>query len=324
MNRRELMALGLTLGATGPLLAAEPDYPARPIRFIVPIAPGSSGDTLTRVFAEQLRSTAGVATFVENRPGADLVVGTQNLLASPADGYSVLLVSTSVLIINPLMIKDLPYKAEELMPLINFLSTPAVVVTGPQGKYRTLAELLEAARRQPGSVSVGVYGNTYRLGLADLAQRAGVRFNVIPYKGASQGVADVIGGAVDAVLLDAGGAAPLVSGGKVRALAVASDKRHSLIPEVPTAAEGGLPGYQLNTFIGFAVHGKTPPAVAEKLETLMLKAMAEPSFRERVARQSGMEVVGTGRAAFASLVASETRRVRELAKGASLEGAPAR
>ncbi len=324
MKKRDvlgLMALGLALPA---LAQTEAGFPSRPIRFIVPIAPGSSGDTLTRAVAEQVRIASGAATFVENRPGADLVVGTQNLVASPADGHSVLLVSTSSMIINPLVLKDLPYKVDDLMPLANFVSIPAVVVTAPGSRFKTMAELLEAARRQPGSVSVGVYGNSYRLGMLDLARRAGVQFNIIPYKGAAQAMTDVIGGAVDAALTDVGGAAPQVAGGKVRALAVAAEKRQVALPGVPTVAESGVPGYTLNVFIGFAVHAKTPAPVSAKLEAMLLKAMAQPELRDLVQKQTGAEVAGTPRQEFAAMVAGESRRLQELVKLAGPELGAAR
>lgn len=322
MKKRDvlgLMALGLAL----PTLAqTEAGYPSRPIRFIVPIAPGSSGDTLTRAVADQMRAGSGAATFVENRPGADMVVGAQNLIASPADGYSVMLVSSSTLIINPLMIKDLPYKVDDLMPLANFVSIPAVLVAAPGNRFKTMGDLLEVARRQPGSVSIGVYGNSYRLGALDLARRAGVQFNLIPYKGAAQALSDVIGGSVDAILTDVGGAAAQVAGGKVRALALAADKRQGQLPGVPTVAESGVPGYTLTIFIGYAVHARTPAPIVAVLEAMLLKAMAQPELRELVLKQTGAEVAGTPRQEFTAMVAGEKLRLQEVVKLAGPQALP--
>lgn len=311
--------LGLAWGLTVPALSqaqaqVEDGFPSRVVRFIVPIGPGSSGDTLTRTFAERFRTVSGQSTFVENRPGADLVIGTQNLLSSPADGYSVVLISNSAMVINPLVIKDLPYKAEELLPMLHLVSIPAVLVTSPDSRFKTLNDLLAAARKEPGSVSIGVYGNSYRLGALDLARRAGVKFNAIPYKGASQAITDVIGGTADAALLDVGGAAPLIAAGKVRGLAVASGQRHALMPAVPTAQEGGVADFTLSTFIGFAIHAKTPAPVVEKLEVLMKRATDDPAFRDQVLRISGAEVVGAGRRPFGATIAAESERTRELVK----------
>lgn len=313
--------LGLTLALAFPALSpaqaqaqAGEGYPSRAVRFIVPIGPGSSGDTLTRVFAEQFRAVSGQPTFVENRPGADLVVGTQNLLGSPPDGYSVLLISNSTMVINPLVIKDLPYKVEELTPMLDLVRIPAVLVTSPDSRFKTLSELLDAARKDPGSVSIGVYGNSYRLGALDLARRAGVKFNAIPYKGASQAITDVIGGTADAALLDVGGATPLIASGKVRGLAVTSGKRHALMPGVPTVQESGVADFTLFTFIGFAIRARTPSPIADKLEALMKRAVADPAFREQIVRISGAEFAGGGREPFSAMIAGESERTRELVK----------
>lgn len=311
------LLLVLCIGLGGSAAHAQADSP--PIRFIVPIAPGSSGDTLTRLFAERFRAVTGTPTFVENRPGADLVLGTQNLLASPADGQSVLLVSNSTLLINPLFLKDLPYRSDELLPLAGLSRNPAVLVTAPNGRFKSLPELLEAARKEPGSVSIGVYGNTYRLGLLDLTRRAGVRVNPIPYKGATQAVTDVIGGSVDAALLDIGGATPLVTTGKVRALALAADKRQASLPDVPTVIEGGVPDYTLYVFIGLAIHAKTPPAIADRLEAQMQQVLALPDVREQFVRQSGGEFTGTDRNAFGAAIRAEGQRLDALVKSAGAE-----
>ncbi|MNX26886.1 Tripartite tricarboxylate transporter family receptor [compost metagenome] len=318
MNKK-IGAAWLALALAVPTLSqaqaqADEAYPSRAVRFIVPIGPGSSGDTLTRLMAEQFRAVSGQATFVENRPGADLVVGTQNLLGAPADGHSVVLVSNSTMVINPLVIKDLPYKVEDLTPMLDLVRIPAVLVTSPDSRFKTLGDLLEAARKAPGSVSIGVYGNSYRLGALDLARRAGVKFNAIPYKGASQAIADVIGGVADAALTDVGGAAPLIASGKVRGLGVSSGKRHALMPGVPTVQEGGVADYTLFTFIGFAIRAKTPAPIAGKFEALMVRAAADPAFREQVVRISGGEFAGTGREPFSAMIASESVRTRELVK----------
>jgi tripartite-type tricarboxylate transporter receptor subunit TctC len=292
---------------------AADNYPSRAVRFIVSIGPGSSADTMTRAFAEQFSKVAGVPTFVENKPGADLIIGTQALLNSPPDGYSLVLISPTPMILNPLFVKDLPYSPSDLMPILNFSRHVTAVVTGPDSRFKTLQELIEAARKEPGSVSVGVYGSSYRLGAADLAKRAGVRFNVVPYKGASQAMTDAAGGSVDAVLVDVAGAAPLVTGGKLRALATAGEKRHPLLPDVPTVQESGVPGFTLDVFIGLGIHGKTPAPIADKLEALMQQTMKDPALREKMA-QSGGIISGEGRQKFSEYIAVETARMRELAR----------
>ncbi|RAP60110.1 hypothetical protein A6B37_23850 [Achromobacter sp. HZ01] len=305
----------LALFASTPAAAAEADaYPSRPVRFIVPIGPGSSGDTMTRTFAEYLRKTAGQAILVENRPGAELSLGTQVALNEPADGYTVVLISPSATVINPLFVKDLPYRPQDLYPVLNVTRHVAVLVASAASPYKTLGDVVEAAKRDKGGVSLGTYGNTYRLGALDLARRAGVDFNQVPYKGAAQAVADVVGGSVDLALIDIAGAAPLVASGKIRALAVAGDRRHPLLPDVATVQEAGYPGYSLYVFIGFAIRAGTPAPVASKLEDMMLRVMDDPALRAQLAQQSGGEVVGTGSKAFAELIRAEGVRYADLAR----------
>lgn len=312
----------VALLASMPAAGAGADaYPSRPIRFIVPIGPGSSGDTMTRTFAEHLRKVAGQSTLVENRPGAELSLGTQVALSAPADGYTVVLISPSATVINPLFVKDLPYRPEDLLPMLNVTRHVAVLVASASSPYKSLADVVDAARRDKGGVSLATYGNSYRLGALDLARRAGVDFNQVPYKGAAQAVADVVGGSVDLALIDIAGAAPLVASGKIRALAVAGDQRHPLLPDVATVQESGYPGYSLYIFIGFAIHAKTPAAVAEKLEDMMRQVMDDPALRAQLAQQSGGEVVGTGSKDFARLIQAEAVRYGELARLVSV-GSP--
>jgi len=311
-----LMALMLSLAFACTAQAAEPavdSYPSRPVRFIVPLGPGSSADVFTRKLADKFKDITGQPAIVENRPGADLVLGTQNLVNSPADGYSILLVSASTLIINPVIMKDLPYDVKDLTPVLGLSRHTSVLVTSPTSRFANFGEMIEAARKNPGSVSVGVYGNTYRLGVFDLAHRANVRFNQIPYKGAAQVLTDVMGGFVDVGVLDIAGATQFVNEGRLRVLAVASEKRHPMLPNVPTVQESGYPGYTLYPFVGYVIHAKTPAPLAARIEALLQQA-ADPALREQFARDSGGEIVGYGRKQFEAMIAAEAARVHELMK----------
>lgn len=302
----------LAAWATAPdPVRAEAAYPSRPVRFIVPIGPGSGGDTAARAFANQFRVVSGQPAFVENRSGADMLIGTQNLLASPPDGYSVLLVSNGAMVISPMLVKDLPYTSTDLLPIMALSRGFAVIVTGPQSRFKSLADLLAAAREKPGTVSVGVYGTSYRLGLLNLARLAGVQFNVILYRGGPQAVTDAVGGSIDAVLVDSVTATQLVATGKLRALAVTSDKRTSAMPDVPTVQESVVPGYTLYIYLGFAVHARTPPAIVESLEALMLRTMASPELRTAL-QFPGVETLGVGRQGFGAMIEEDAARLRDL------------
>ena len=309
-----VLALLMTFSIASPVRAQADRYPSGVVRFIVPIGPGSSGDVITRAFADRFRALTGHPTIVENRPGGALVVATQNLLNSPADGHSVLMLTSSIMILNPMYIKDLPYKASDIRPVMHLTRHMAALVTSAESRFRTLSDVLNAARDKPAGISIGTYGNYYRLGAVTLARRGGVEFNHVAYKGAAQVMTDVINGSVDTALVDPGGAAPLITAGKLRAVAVTGTKRYLSLPDVPTVAEVGHPGYDLYTFLGFGVHAGTPEPVARKLEEMMLAVVADPAFREFIARQGGAELVGVGSRQFSATIDAETQRYRELAR----------
>jgi len=294
-------------------------YPSGTVRFVVPIGPGSSGDVLTRALAERFRTLTGQPAIVENRPGGGLVVGTQNVLASPADGHSVLMLTTSVMILNPMYIKDLSYKAKDIRPVMQLTRHMAALVTSAESKHKTLADVIAAAREKPGTVGVATYGNYYRLGAMTLAGRAGATFNYVPYKGATQVLPDVVNGVVDTALVDPGAATSLIQAGKLRALAVTGTNRYASLPDVPTVAESGFPGYELYTFLGFGIHAQTPEPVARRLEELLMQVATQADFREFVSRQGGAEFVGSNSRQFSEAIEREAARYRELARQAGDE-----
>lgn len=309
-----VLALWMTLPLPSLVHAQTDKYPSGVVRFIVPIGPGSSGDVITRAFADRFRALTGQPTIVENRPGGALVVATQNLLNSPADGHSVLMLTSSIMILNPMYIQELPYKATDIRPVLHLTRHMAALVTSVESKFKTLSDVLNAARDKPASITIGTYGNYYRLGAVTLARRGGVEFNHVPYKGAAQVMSDVINGAVDTALVDPGGASSLIAAGKLRAVAVTGTNRYLSLPDVPTVAESGFPGYDLYTFLGFGVQARTPEPVVRRLEELMLKVVAEPEFRDFIARQGGAELVGASARQFSGTIDAETQRYRELAR----------
>src|SRR5690606_23222759 len=166
-------------------------------------------DTQTRALADRFQQLTGVPAIVENRPGADLIIGTSSALNSRPDGHTVLLITPSAVVFNPLFIKDLAYKPEQIRPVMHLSSNVGVLVTAANSKFNTLNDVLEASRKSPGSVSMGLYGNSYRVGAQTLAKAAGVEFNDIPYKGFSTTITDVIGGTTQTAFVDLGGALPL-------------------------------------------------------------------------------------------------------------------
>lgn len=315
-----MLGLGLACAAVAAAIVPAPagaadDYPSRPLRFIVPLTQGSGSDTVTRFVAERVGIALGQPAIVENRPGADTVIAIQSMLNAPADGYSVLMISPSAMVINPLVHDNLPYDPKrDIRPLTAAIRATSVLVTGPASPYRKFADLLAAAKQKPRSVSLANYSYHYRLGALQMQQMSGVTFNHIPYKGASQVQTDVMGGAVDAALLDLGGALPLIRAGKLRALAVTTKARHPELPDVPTVAESGVPGYELTVWIGFGVSSKTPEPVAAKLEAALLQAIRSPAFKTFATTTAYAEVLALPGRQTSQMIDAERTRYGALVK----------
>lgn len=309
------LALPAFLAATALPSALAQVPSSRPVRFIVPLGPGSGSDTITRLVAKLMATELGQPTMVENRAGADTVVAVQNLIASPADGHSVLMLSPSSVVLNPIVMENLPYDAlRDIRPVATAFRSAAVLVTGPGTSFKSFGDMQATARKGAKTVSIASYGQHYRLGSLMMQQMAGVAFNHIPYKSPAQVQTDLIGGAVDLALLDVGGAMPLITAGKLRPLAVTSRDRHPMLPNIPTLRESGLPNYDLYVWIGLGVHGKTPEPVVQALETALLKAMSQAEFRTYVTQSAGAEVYNVPGKELGALIASEVSRYRELGK----------
>ena len=322
MNRRHTFRL-LGAALATPLLAmalpqaqAADPFPSRPVRFIVPLGPGSGSDTITRLVARLVTPELdGQATLVDNKPGGDAVLAVQSLLAAPADGHSVLMLSPSSMVINPLINGSLPYDAQkDLRPLATMLRSAAVLVTGASSPYKSYPDVLAAAKKSPNGVSMASYSNHYRIGALMLQHGAGVQFNYIPYKTPGQAQTDLMGGQVDLALLDIGGALPLIASGKVRPLAVTGKERHPKLANVPTVRESGQPDFDLYVWIGLGVAAKTPERAVKTLEAALLKAMSQPEFKTYVTETAGAELYTVGSREMAEMIASESARYGALSK----------
>nr|MBF0684400.1 tripartite tricarboxylate transporter substrate binding protein [Pseudomonas sp.] len=310
---KKLLA-GLALGAlamVGTAHAQSESFPSQPIKFIVPLGPGSGADTNTRALADRIQKAAGVPAIVENRPGADLIIGTSSALNAPPDGHTVFMITPSAVVINPLFIKDLPYDPKKIRPILHLTNNVGVLVTAADSRFNTLQDVLDEARKQPKSVSIGLYGNTYRLGAQALSRAAGVEFNDIPYKGFGQTINDVIGGMTETALVDLGGALPLIESGKLKALAVGSDKRLDVAPNIPTVSESGFPGYSLYIFVGYAVHADTPEPVFKKLEAMLQQVASAPELKTLLTQHAGTYFVGNPGKPFADFIDNEVKKARE-------------
>ncbi|WP_029046803.1 tripartite tricarboxylate transporter substrate binding protein [Cupriavidus sp. amp6] len=292
-----LLACAAAFAATAGTAAAQ-SYPQRPVRLIVPYAPGGSADIAARLVAEAWAKSMGGTIVVENRAGAGGNIGVDAVAKSPADGYTVGLQTVS-LAINPGLFPRMPYDTlKDLAPIGMVASSQHVLVVNNNIPARTLPELIAAAKAQPGKLTYGSAGNgsTFHMSAELFKSVANVSIVHVPYRGGGPALVDTIAGQVDMSFPVVSAAQQHVQGGKLKALAVTGSKRSAQLPNVPTAAEAGLPGYNFETwFMVFAPTG-TPKPVIDKLNTSLNAALATPATRDRMLKE-GFEPTPTTPAA---------------------------
>ncbi|WP_151638181.1 MULTISPECIES: tripartite tricarboxylate transporter substrate binding protein [Noviherbaspirillum] len=301
------------------LHAIAQEFPSRVIKLVVPFPPGSGTDTSARYFGKKLSELTGQPVVVENRPGGNGFIGVQNVLAAPADGYTVFVGSNSTLAVNVALFKKLPYNPQtDFAPLTMMMRAPAVLAVPPNSPYKTVSDLVKAAKAQPGKLNYASGSAGYQLMAELFNDVAGVSTVHVPYKGASEALAGVAAGTVDLTFSDITATQGLVKGGKVRALAVASERRAPALPDLPTAAEEGLPGYQAYVWVGAMVSAKTPKAETEKLASLLTQIARMPETREFYERQ-GAEAMSGGAEEMRRFQAAEIELWKKIVVKAKVE-----
>ena len=305
MGLRQVFA-ALALAAFAAAAPAQ-DYPAKPIRLIVPFPPGGGTDIAARTVANKLSETLRWTFVVENKPGAGGNLGVEQAVKSPPDGYTLVIGQTSNLAINPALYAKLRYDPlKDLSPIALIVSAPVVLVVAANSPYKSLGDLLAAARRDPGAVTFASPGNGTVSHLAgELLQRAsGVKFTHVPYKGAAQAMTDLLGGQVQSFMSSVPSALAQIRGGRLRAIAVTSAKRAAEMPEVPAIAESGYAGFDATTWYGLLAPAGTPAAVIKRLNAEVNRALGMPDVSGRLAAEGG-EVLGGSPERFASLLKAD-------------------
>jgi tripartite-type tricarboxylate transporter receptor subunit TctC len=294
------------------------DWPAKqPIKVIVPLTAGSGTDVTARLATEQMGKTLNQTFVVENRPGAATVIGSTAVAKSPGDGYT-LLVAPSALTITPAL-QNLPYDtSKDLKPIIS-LGNVANVLVSTGGKYKSLKELIEAARKKTDSVSyvsIGL-GSSAQLTAELLGLKAGFKALAVPFKGSPEGLQEVVAGRVDFYFCPLLPALSLIREGKLDALAVSGSSRSSLLPNVPTIAELGVPEATYDFWIGLFAPGDTPDAIADKLHAEAKAALALPELKERFVKM-GQDPMLMSRQEFSNYIRKDLARNAELVKAAKI------
>ena len=309
MMRRVCAWLAVLLLATGSA-AAQDTWPARPIRFIVPFAPGGSNDFTARLMAPRMAALLGQPVVIETRSGAGGMTGVDVAAKAPADGYTVALGTTGAILIGPRMMRVPPFDAEQdLAPITLAINVQVPVVVPARSPFRSLRELLEAARARPGQLTYGSSGSGSMPHLTGelLSQRAGVQLVHVPYRGGGPVGLAVLAGEVDMGLSDLPVFLSQHRAGTVRILAVGSPQRLPFLPEVPTLAESGLPGIETNNWHGLVTAAAVPVPMLDRLHQAAAAALHDPEVVRAIAGQ-GMEAIGNSRAAFATLLRSDNAR----------------
>lgn len=279
-----VMGMGIALGQPWAHAAGQ-DYPSKPFTFVVPFPPGSGTDTSARYFGEQLTQLTGQPVVVENRPGGNGFIAVQSVLNAPADGYTVFIGSNSTLAMNSAMFKSLPYDPQkDFSPLSMMMRAPTVLVVPPNSPHQSLKDLIEAAKARPSQLNYAAGSAGYQLMAELFNDMAGVDIENVPYKGASEAVVAVASGTVDMAMSDITAAYELVKGGRLRALAVADESRAPALPDTPTSAEAGLPGFHAYVWVGAMVAARTPEAQTARLAEWFAQIEQMPETRDFYAR----------------------------------------
>jgi len=297
-------------------------FPSKPVRVVVPFPPGGPVDQTLRQLAPKMAATLGQPVVIDNKGGASGVLGADLVAKAPADGHTLLFSAAGALAIVPNLAPSMPYNPQrDLLAVSQAVKVPTVLVVGANSRYRTLSDLLNAARsgNAINYASAGSGTNTH-LGMELLKREAKVAMNHIPYRGAAPALTDLIGGQVDVMLADAPVVLPQIQAGKLRALAITSAQRIPVLKDVATTAELGLPKVEIYNWYGLVAPANTPAPAVERLYRAMADALKDPALRATFAQQ-GVEVVASGPDAFGPFIYAETARWGALARsvGAKLE-----
>src|SRR5262249_47467986 len=280
---RHTIAFAIALGAAALSAAAFAAYPEKPLRLVVPFTPGGGTDIIARALGAEIAKELGQPAVIDNKPGAGTIIGTDAVAKSRADGYT-LLIATFAHAVNPSLQPSLPYTWDkDFAPVILIGRGPNVLVVRTESPYKSVAEVIAAAKAEPGKLTYASFGNGTSAHLAGemLANLAKVDITHVPYKGFGPAMTDVLGGRVDMIFGTAAGAAGFISNGKVRAIGVTSAQLSPSLPAIPALAET-VPGYRVESWYGIYAPAGTPPDVIAKLNATIAKAAKGDEFRRRV------------------------------------------
>jgi tripartite-type tricarboxylate transporter receptor subunit TctC len=295
-------------------------YPSKPIRIVVPYPPGGFNDTLGRTLAAKFTEAWGQPAIVENKPGANTVIGSDFVAKSPPDGYTLLIVAFPFAV-TPSLLKNMPYDTvKDFAPVVWAATSPNALVVNPSLPVKSVAELIALAKARPGTLSYASTGNgsSNHISMELFKSLAGVDIVHIPYKGSGPAVTDLLGGQVQLMFDNAPNVMPQVKAGKLRALGMSGARRSAFAPDIPTIAESGVPGYEVAVWFGLVAPAGTPRDVVMKLNAEVLRILAMPDVRERFQSQ-GVEPVGSTPEQFGEHIKGQMAKWAKVVKDAGVQ-----
>ena len=323
--QRTARVLAVIAGFCALVLATEASaqkYPSRPVKIMVGFSAGGPVDVVARIVGDRLSNKLGQPFVVENRAGANGMIAAEGVARADADGYTILACNSSTITLNKTLFKDIRYDPQaDFAPLTTVVSAPLVLVVNPENpktaNVKTVADLVAAAKAAPGALAYGSggNGNLAHLAMELLSQKAGIKMIHVPYRGGSAAEVGILAQEVLAVF-DPLSAVPLVKAGKLRALAVSSAERLPALPDVPTVAEAGYPGFDISFWVGFFMPKATPAPILEMLHREIVAAAKDPTAQEKLGSQGVVSVLS--QTDYAAKIAKETKELAEVVAAANI------
>lgn len=319
--RRALLtaAAAMTLTAGLPGAAVAQAFPTKPLKFVVPFPAGSATDNVARIVAQAMGEQLGQSVTVDNKPGASGILGAEQVKSAPADGYTLLVTTNTTQAANLSLFRKLPYDpVKDFTPIGKIGVTGFILMVRPDFPAANLREFIAWGKANPGKLAWGHGSAGSRVSGALLVQMAGVEAQDVAYKGIPPALTDLVGGSLQFAFADVGNAVAQMGGGKLRGLAVTTSRRAGRAPNVPTIAEAGLPGYEVEAWFGLMAPANLPAGVQPKLTSALLATLSKPEVRERIAG-AGVDVDAQDSAALAKTIDTEIRRWAGWVKAAGIQ-----
>ena len=309
MTSRRLVLQGLSATALVPFSAKSQTFPSKPIRFVMPYAPGGSSEILARPIAQELNRTLGQSVFVDFKPGGGTTIGADFVAKSAPDGHT-LVMMLSAHAINATLMPKLPYDTvKDFAPITIAATLPLVVVVPAQSPIKTFQDLIAIARAQPGKLTFASAGpgNTSHLSVEYLKSRLGLDMIHVPYKGSGPAIIGLLGGEVNFMFDSLSSSLPQIKGGKFRALAMASARRSRILPDVPTVIESGVADFDVSVWYSILAAANTPPQIVQRLHSEFVRVLRTPDVKEKI-ESYGYDIVGSTPAEADAFIRSEIVR----------------